>query len=229
MGHLSNERRVSKTVNQWRWESLSPNADEGRLNSQRDKAPDPSLQLDTSAKSLVRVFGSVGKWVTGLKLGPAHLEWIHDGRALWLLQLDFEQEQPDDGVDPNTWLREADHLPTGPFPPSSRLTTIDLNPSAPPGPWRKIENVRRFAAIRQEPYPQIAAITGDRLMEALADGRETLEADLDAFAHGRVVCRTDCKAEGVDRENLPRTNTVSSSSAINHEPEHAKRRVFGGF
>ena len=216
MGHLSNERRVSKTVNQWHWERLSPDPDQGRLNSQRDSAPNPGAPLIARPASLVRTFGAVGRWVTGLGRGPAHLEWIHDGQTLWLLQIDFEHEQPDDGVDPHAWLREADHLPPGALPANSPLLTVDLDPAVAAGPWRKIENVRRFAAARREPYPPLATITGDRLLEALASGRQALEADLDTFAHGRVVCRTDCRTEGVGRENLPRSSTVSSASAVDH-------------
>ena len=228
MGHLSNERRVSKTVNQWRWERLSPDTDQGRLNSQRDNVPDPSAPLAAGPRSLIRAFGAVGRWVTGLGRGPAHLEWIHDGRTLWLLQIDFEHEQPDDGVDPNAWLREADHLPTGALPPGSPMALLEVDPAAVPGSWRKVENVRRFAAARREPYPPLAAITGDRLLEALASGREALEADLEAFAHGRVVCRTDCRTEGVDRENLPRTNTVSSASAVDHMRDFLDRMAGAG-
>lgn len=214
IGHLSNERRVSKTVNQWRWERMSPEPEQGRLNSQRDSVPDPGAPLTAGPRSLVRMFGAVGRWVTDLGRGPAHLEWIHDGSKLWLLQIDFELEQPDDGVDPNCWLRDSDHRPPGTLPPGSPLSLVDLDPAAAPGPWRKVENVRRFAAARSEPYPPLAAITGGQFLKALARAREALEAGLEAFAHGRVVCRTDCRTDGVGRENLPRTNTVSSASAV---------------
>jgi predicted house-cleaning noncanonical NTP pyrophosphatase (MazG superfamily) len=156
------------------------------------------------------------------------VEWIYDGLTLWLLQLDFEQDQPDDGVDPNAWLRAADHQPTGVLPSHSPLAVLDLDPTRPKSPWRKVENVRRFAEVRSEPYPPLAAITGDRLLEVLAKGRETLEADLEAFAHGRVVCRTDCRTEGIDRENLPRTNTVSSASAVDHMRRFLDRMVAVG-
>ena len=228
IGHLSNERRVSKTVNQWRWERLSPDPEYGGVNSQRDRPPDPAAPLVTGQRSLTRTFGAVGHWITGLDRGPAHLEWPHDGRTLWLLQLDFEYEQPDDGIDPNAWLRDADHLPPGALRPGASLVAVDLDPAAAPGVWRKVENVRRFAAARREPYPPLVAITGDRLLEAVANGREMLEADLDAFAHGRVVCRTDCKTNGVSRENLPRTNTVSSALAVGHMLDFLNRMAEAG-
>ncbi len=214
MGHLSNERRVSKTVNQWRWERLSPDPDHGGVNSQRDQVPDATAALAVGSRPPMRAFGAVGRWVTGLGRGPAHLEWIHDGRTLWLLQIDFEAERPDDGVNPNAWLRDTDRRPPEAPPPGSPLSPVDLDPAMDPGPWRKVENVRRFAAARPEPYPPLAAITGDQLLEALAGNRTALEAALEAFAHGRVVCRTDHRSEGIGRENLPRTNTVSSRTAV---------------
>ena len=216
MGHLSNERRVSKTVNQWHWERLSPDTDQGRVNSQRDHIPKMSASLSAQPKGLVRLFGSVGKWVTGLGHGPAHLEWIYDGQTLWLLQIDFENDWPDNGINPQLWLREADHAPSGELPLNSILTAVCLDPSELPNTWRKIENVKQFAVSRPDPFPPIVQIVGDRFLRAFANNRKALETELETFAHGRVVCRTDCKTDGVSRENLPRTNTVSSKSAVDH-------------
>jgi predicted house-cleaning noncanonical NTP pyrophosphatase (MazG superfamily) len=228
MGHLSNERRVSKTVNQWHWELFSPDVNEGRLNSQRDKTPDISKPLDVSQKSLIRTFGAVGRWITQLGLGPAHIEWAHDGSILWLLQIDFERDQPDDGVDPNAWLREIDHQPTGELLPGSPFVQLNLDPEAAASPWRKIENVKRFAQIHPEAYPRLVAIAGDSVSEALNNDRSILEDNLEAFAHGRVVCRTDCKASDVSRENLPRTNTVSSKDAVKHLEKFLERMENAG-
>lgn len=213
-GHLSNERRLSKTVNQWRWERQSPDTANGGLNSQRDRSPNLSTHLNTTARSLIRMFGSVGRWVTELKLGPAHLEWAYDDKTLWLLQIDFEREQPDDGIDPKTCMQKTDCQPTGSLPSRSPFTLIDTTPTALPSLWRKIENVKRFASVCPTPYPPLATITGDRFLASIATGREMLTADIEAFAHGRVVCRTDCTTKGISRENLPRTDTVPSASAI---------------
>lgn len=228
MGHLSNERRVSKTVNQWRWERLSPYPDHGGVNSQRDQTPDTTATLAVGPRSLMRTFGAVGRWVTGLGRGPAHLEWIYNERTLWLLQIDFEAERPDEGVDPDTWLRDIDRRPANAPQPGSPLSPVDLDPAMDPGPWRKVENVRRFALARSEPYPPLATITGDSLLEALAGDRAALEAALEAFAHGRVVCRTDHKREGVGRENLPRTNTVSSRTAVDEMQDFLNRMANEG-
>lgn len=212
LGHLSNERRVSKTVNQWRWERIFPDSDWGRLNSQRDRVPDEAKSLTGTRPQLVRMFGAVGRWITLLNRGPAHVEWAYDGVCLWLLQLDFEHERPDGGVDPHQWFRDTDYEPSGVLPPNSLFSPVILGATA--GPWRKIENLRQFLVDRSDPYPALISITGDRLLEYLAVKRGELKSELDSFAHGRLVCRTDCRTQGVSRENLPRTHTVSSSIAL---------------
>lgn len=213
IGHLSNERRVSKTVNQWRWECMSPIREERRLNSQRDNSPDPRFPIEANAQArkLQRTFGSVGHWIVSLDRGPAHLEWALDGKYLWLVQLDFERERPDDGVDPTVWRRDNDDRPPGRLPLDSPFALVDVD--APTGPWRKVENVKRFTIGRRRPYPPLITITGDRFRDFLARS-SILERSLDAFAHGRLVCRTDCKTPGFPRENLPRTNTVTSEVAV---------------
>lgn len=217
LGHISNERRISPTVNQWQWERIAPTADAGKFNSWRDRPNinQPLISIENS-KNLNRAFGAVGRWVTDLKKGPAHLEWIFDGKQVWLLQLDFEFEQPDDGVDPTEWLRQTKHLPSVKPTKNSVLDPVSLQPTQAPNPWRKIENVRRFAAVCPDPYPLLVTITGEKLRQSASLTREALEADLEAFAHGRVVCRTDCNTPGITRENLPRTNTVSSNAAIDN-------------
>ena len=229
LGHISNERRVSPTINQWRWERISPDADFGSFNSWRDK-PDIASSLASSGRprDLNRAFGAVGRWITDLNRGPAHLEWTFDGSNLWLLQLDFEFERPDDGIDPNDWLRKTKHRPSKLPPEDSALSAIDLDPTKSPSCWRKVENVRRFAAVCTEPYPPLVTLTGDRLQRAVTQDRSKLEVDLEAFAHGRVVCRTDCNTAGVKRENLPRTNTVSTISAIDHMVSFLQRLTSEG-
>ena len=193
----------------------------GRVNSQRDAPPasDAPLSARTS-RALMRLFGSVGRWVNQLKRGRAHLEWAYDPDRLWLLQLDFEDEMPDDGVNPEQWLRDADPRPPGTLPEGSPFQLVDV--SIPAGPWRKIRNLRAFVEAHNAAFPSLITIRGDQLERAMASGYD-IEADLEAFAHGRVVCRTDCCTEGIRRENLPRTPTVSSAEAVSEMTKFLSR------
>jgi hypothetical protein len=207
-GHLSNERRVSKTINQWEWEQSYPFAS-GRINSQRASAPptDQGLLLATSKQFVVRL-REVGRWATQLNRGPAHLEWaLADGR-LWIVQLDFENDAPDDGVDPNEHFRSVDIQVSGKLP--ARAIVKAVNFSRDKYPWKKIENVRVFLRNRSEAFPPLFLLQGNALRAADAT---SLKRELDAVAHGRIVCRTDCNSNLVSGLNLPRTHTVDSTRA----------------
>jgi predicted house-cleaning noncanonical NTP pyrophosphatase (MazG superfamily) len=210
-GHLSCERRVSKTINHWQWEEGPPTNAAGRVNSQRDKPPALNQELRADGqRQLQRLFGAIGSWSNALGRGPAHLEWVYDGKRLWLLQLDFEAATPDVGVDPRDKLRQSDLSPPGALTPTSPFEMVDLVARST---WGKIANVGVLAQARSSPFPHLISLAGDRL-EMARDAGYDLAGDLSIFGHDRIVCRTDCIAPGVKRENLPRTPTVSSTNAI---------------
>ncbi|PTS83276.1 hypothetical protein DBR17_08535 [Sphingomonas sp. HMWF008] len=213
LGHISNEQRVSKTINQWMWEYEPADKPGGRFNSQRDNAPDPSKQLSASkqrSSDLTRLFRKIGRWCTELHAGRTHLEWGASAESLWLFQLDFEDDQPEIGVDPTAFLRKGDFTPSTALPNDAAFHIADI--TARSG-WRKIDKVADFVTKQYDRFPALVHITGDQFLAHLAAGRD-LTADLEKFAHGRIVCRTDCNALGVAALNLPRTHTVSSLEAI---------------
>ncbi len=217
-GHLSNERRVSKTVNQWEWEQERPRRDEGRVNSQRHQPPSLSSPLPARGKKgFVNSIKSVGAWAAELDKGPAHLEWAWTDNRLLLLQLDFEDDGPDHGQNPFDWQRQGDHRPTRPPLEGSAFTPIPK--SGPTSPWKKIEKTKLYAAVRSECFPNLFTITGDRLSAELSAGSD-LESQLEAIADGRVVCRTDVDKPGFPRTNLPRTHTVNSAGAVTAMQEY---------
>ena len=209
-GHISNERRVSKTINQWELEIFSP-PKSNRFNSQRHKPPDFSEPLDVSnRRKLSNAFRSVGRWCTKLERGPAHLEWAWDQNRLWLLQLDFEDESPDEGVDPAEFLRSPDHADNVVSGSISMLTSTETL-SANCG-WRKIDNVLDFRKVRDQRFPPLYYIGGEEFQALGADLMPLVE-DIRRFSAGRVVVRTDCRATGIGTLNLPRTDSVTPERA----------------
>jgi predicted house-cleaning noncanonical NTP pyrophosphatase (MazG superfamily) len=212
-GHLSNELRVSNTINHWMWEIEAPDYADGRFNSQRASTPDTQRALICKGggrKALIELFRMIGRWCTELQEGRIHLEWGLGDQTVWLFQLDFEDEQLDQGVNPDSLLRENDGLPTGVFPPGSPIHVADFGGEAG---WSKIDKVKEFLEGRTFRYPTLFYLTGAELMAALDSGRN-LEADIHAVVRDRAVCRTDCTAAGIDRLNLPRTDSVSSREAL---------------
>lgn len=212
VGHLSNERRVSKSVNHWMWEVEAPNEAESRFNSQRSKPANDHEHLvqETSTAAFEPVLKRVGRWCTGLKSGRTHLEWGASSNKIWLFQIDFEDDQPDSGQDPRALLRASDQSPAGPLPSGSPFHLVDGMESTG---WSKIDKIKEFVVDRVAPYPSLHFITGSDFEAARASGLD-LTKDIQAVAGDRAVCRTDCRAPGVSKVNLPRTDSVSAEQAI---------------
>jgi predicted house-cleaning noncanonical NTP pyrophosphatase (MazG superfamily) len=211
LGHLSNERRVSRAANHWEWEQSIPVTAGGRVDCQGAEPPELHKELMAGSHSeLLRLFRRIGRWVISLKRGTAHLEWAYNNNRLWLLQIDFEDDAPDDGVDPGQLFRALDLCPPGAAPPQSPIRRVDFSEGA--FRWQKIENVRIFINVHPN-YPPLFLITGDELLAAEPKGAD-IEAQLELIGHGRIICRTDCSNPNVPRLNLPRTYTVGSRAAL---------------
>ena len=211
-GHLSNERRVSKTINQWMWEYESPST-EGRFNSQRalSSRSDERLQVsDDGSKALTKILQRVARWSTTLAVGRVHLEWGLSGVSVWLFQLDVEDDQPEFGCDPRAFLRASDTVPAGKPPDGSPFKVADFQQATG---WPKIDKVTVFMRNRTAPYPQLCFASGEDIESSLAAGRD-LERDIRAITHDHAVCRTDCVSEFVGKLNLPRTETVTSDRVV---------------
>ena len=206
VGHLSNERRVSKTINQWMLEC--PDADWiERFNSQRSGSADVTRPLlAENPKQLIRTFRGVGRWCTRLEKGPCHLEWVWSNGQLRLLQLDCEDESPDDGVDPRILIRQTDAEALD-MPYLSILKKFDVGAS--PTGWGKIDNVRELAKARSDKFPDLYYVRGDELVNL-----DAMLKCIEEFSNGRVVCRTDCVSRSVEKLNLPRTHSASPARAI---------------
>ena len=211
-GHLSNERRISKTINQWMWEQEPPST-EGRFNSQRSSPPSENDRLrlgNDRPKALTKLLQRIGRWCTLLGIGRVHLEWGLSGLNVWVFQLDFEDDQPELGYDPRAFLRTSDAIPAGLPPKGSPFNVATFEREIG---WPKVDKVRDFLVERTAPYPQLCFSSGADIESSLANGRD-LEADVRSITHDHAVCRTDCISKEIDRLNLPRTETVTADRVV---------------
>ena len=213
VGHMSNERRVSATVNQWAWETEGNSEAAGRFNSQRSSPPDERKRLNRSGIGLIGRLKSflqrVGRWCTELGDGPCHLEWGVSGDTLWLFQLDFEDDQPDQGVDPRKFSALRATGPAADPPQGCPFIAADFEE---PTGWPKIDKVRNFLTNRTLPYPRLFFATGDQIIES-SKARD-IAADIRCIGADAVVVRTDYSGDKIDRLNLPRTDTVTADGAM---------------
>ena len=220
IGHASNERRVSKTINQWMLEC--PEADWiERFNSQRSAIADARRALVAeNPKELIRVFRSVGRWCTELNRGPCHIEWSWSNARLMLLQLDFEDESPDDGVDPRVLIRPIDEEIVA-WSNLGDLERVDL--SRPDTGWGKIDKLKELAKVHGNKFPDLYYVRADRMADT-----DALLGGISDFSNGRVVCRTECNSAAIEKLNLPRTHSVSPAKAIEFMSDIAAQLIARG-
>ena len=217
-GHMSNERRVSPSKNKWEWESETTTQVGQGFNSQREQLPSEHLAHDAKNwVQVLRVLRRLGRWTVSLGRGRAHLEWVWDGQYVWVVQLDFEDDAPDEGIEPTTF---ATRLPDPPKEnvdssgPLRKVTFSDISV-----PWKKVENHRLFHEVCDGKYPTLFYASGDAVASALASGRD-LVSDVARISAGRIVVRCDCSESLADRGaslsrlNLPRTDSVSPQGAV---------------
>jgi hypothetical protein len=200
-GHLSNERRVSQSINFWMCEIEAPSEGELRFNSQRSKPPASDTPLEwrgpASIDNLRELLRSIGRWCTQLEHGRAHIEWGAAGKGFWLFHLDFEDDQPDLGIDPRHLIRPSDIRPSG--APTTASPFRKANFEGDTG-WPKIDKVRDLLIGRSEPFPALWYATGTDLLKARTEGRHIAD-DIEQISHGGAVCRTECVASNIDRLN----------------------------
>lgn len=219
LGQLSNERRLATSTNYWTVSSNQFSSEKARLTSVKGQLPSidsplPSTTLRIKKDTLRRL----GRWAIDLKKGPCRIEWASDEKKLWVLQIDFEDDSPDNGVDPEVLQRTTELHPSISPPPDSLLKEVNLQ--GPELHWSKIDKAITFQQLRNQPFPKLFYILGSSLDQNLDE--EVLLKDINTVTQGRAVCRTDCKSEIIQRENLPRTNSVSPQQAISFLKETLK-------
>jgi predicted house-cleaning noncanonical NTP pyrophosphatase (MazG superfamily) len=193
------------------WEQEGESGHFSGFNSQRAMPPDVGDELRVQDNSsLIKLFRSIGRWCTNLDKGRVHIEWSWSENRLWLLQLDFEDESPDDGIDPRTLIRGADGFPSEACRADGPLNEADLTSSATG--WAKLDKVRQLTGVRNDPYPRLFWVQGSSIRSATFNLSE-LETEIRRVTNGRAVCRTDCNSDAIEKLNLPRTNSVSAKEA----------------
>lgn len=198
LGHLSNERRVSQDRRSWLCEAELPVAAADRIfrfrvDSSARFSEDPTCgsfeELAETLRGVARVLGGGGERL--------HLEWVWDGRRLWLVQCDHDTTP--DGAPPGSAWRRA------PASSIEQPLTIFSEITHEPSPFPKANHVRLFRHLGL-PHGDVRVLAGTDQVRELAEGHisTALEADLRALISEPVVVRTDVRSESVRPEVLSR-------------------------
>lgn len=213
-GHLSNEHRVSPTINQWSYELELPQwAPTKGINSKFTTSPDPTTPLKCGSQVPHQPLRSVGHYLVEEFSERCHLEWLVHESTLYLMQIDFEWPQMDIDLDPKKDLK---------FEAPSELD-LDIETDLRPykigskTKWPKLKNLSDFDFESDRIFsPRIYPLDPRRVLSAFDNRAEynKLVADMKALTGDRLVVRTDCVKKGTRKFNLPRTDTIDVENAI---------------
>ncbi|WP_354505200.1 nucleoside triphosphate pyrophosphohydrolase [Limibacillus sp. MBR-115] len=214
VGHLSNEHRVSPTINQWAYELELPQWVPSKgINSKFTTSPDPSAPLRCGSQVPHQPLRSLGHFLAEQFSERCHLEWlVHEG-TLYLMQIDFEWPQLDRGLDPKRDFKlsaPADLNLEG----ALEIRPYQIGTSTK---WPKLQNLSDFDFEDQDVLsPRIYPLEPNRIASAVSDeaAYKKLSLEMKALTGDRLVVRTDCIKESASRFNLPRTDTISVEDAI---------------
>ncbi len=210
-GHLSNETRVSPTRNQWKYETENPFAPASGISCTSAPLPDPAMQF-APGKQLHQTFRSIGKWCSENIPPRCHLEWVQSGDNLWLVQLDFEWHDQDDGIDPTRSPSRPEHN----FPDLESQNALTLYNIGDETKWHKLRNLEDFDFGKNHPAPRIFQLSASRVLQLCADKRsaDSLVEEVRRLTGDRAVVRTEDQSPNTRPFNQPRTDTVSADVAI---------------
>ena len=213
MGHLSNEHRVSPTINQWSYELEKPNWTPSKgINSKRTTSPDPNTPLRCGNQVPHQPLRSVAHYLVDEFKERCHLEWIVCRSTLYLAQIDVEWLEQDTGLNP----RKDINTSTPPELDLSRKTSFKPYKINTPTRWPKLKNISDFDFDDKKPAPRIYPLSPRRVKAAFGDREaySSIRDEMVALTGNRLVVRTDCVQKDVPHINLPRTDTMEVESAL---------------
>ena len=209
-GHLSNERRLRRESRDWIVEFDASDVHPGSVASigirnWRDNREVSSLNLECgSKKEIVLRLRQVAKWGLRFK-ARIHFEWVWDGRRLWIVQADAEDEAT--GIDPTSKLRSIPRTNLG------TLQTFHLAEAADYEKYSKLRNATRYRDLGYDMPPFFVADDPSRISRILrGEIFDDLEKDLVDLTKRPLIIRTD----GIDIpkekwEMLPRSDPLTSA------------------
>jgi len=213
--HLSNERRLSKTQNEWVISQVITSGvfvpPEG-CNSTRARALAEDLPLTLRRGELKRdlraTLRGVGRWANKKFSPRVHFEAVVADARLYLVQVDAEKDLG--GVNPH----EAPLLFRKGCADAARLFHPFVVGS--PTPFQKLANISDFASQQYSPPHQLYFATAREIASALKSKSADLKSELEALTSDRLVIREDRHPDlsDVPGYNLYRSDTLNSSAAL---------------
>lgn len=207
-GHLSNEHRISRDNHSWTLEIdrvAGPETRRWRVSGDEEQ-PDGPLVARTLNNALATL-RSVAKRLS-MRPGRFHLEWVWDGKRLWIVQADQAPRllglgPGDNGIPPIGSVIDSDSLAWWKKLDRDKYTSELCE-------WKKISARSDFEKI-DLPVVSMWQLSGKEIIQLIAEGKvpEDLENDIRLLASTFLIVRTDVRN---GHEGLMRKMTQSNNS-----------------
>ena len=218
-GKLGNLLRISKTINQWEVNfevSDTFSNSTQRINSQRDRAANPSEPLERNySYTHLSSFRRIGAWINGELLSSSqcrvNCEWVYAKGRLYLVQI-TEEDEDADGYNPL-------QMNVNPLQTISRSKSKYLRMANDKGKrdWDKLHilDILWDEKDLHKPllfYIPLKSLGKDKF---LPDKKELKNDFAEMFGEqSNIVIRTSARTGYSQETNLPRTECVDPENAV---------------
>lgn len=205
-GHMSNERHISRNINQFYVEYFSS---EGKFSSKNIKSLKnikPNINLLCSTKNnLDEVLKAIASYLLKKRSERFHLEWVWDKNKLWIVQYDAEEGIEKYSAPCSDWNENKKLSSTLDFNVIKKLSTLENCK------WEKAKCVKTFMKLNL-PYGEIYILDNSKELENLSTQNisKELEDDLNSLLEYPIVIRMDLIESDENRILQPRTDTILS-------------------
>lgn len=211
-GHLSNERRLARRVQDWVYEFAVGDVGTFAIKSHYTNADSKATIKASSQKELMKALRSVATHFDDLKQ-RRHLEWVWDGSQVWLVQGDVDVDIA--GTNPYKFL-----TPNFPVRDDYEFQILKHWSNADLKKWSKIENQLHFKEAGLPNYP-LWVLEDQNILNEIGEGNFSAQitSEIRQLARYPVVVRMDIdkqKKELGENLDLPRSDTLNSAEKV-HE------------
>lgn len=219
-GHLSNERRVARERNRWTLEYAESDGEPQVTQfSVVGVQPAGSARLDcsTPVELDVRLRAVAAAQAVGTTT-RLHIEWVWDGRRLWLVQSDADDAESRDSHEPgDCWKVFAEDNSVTTERPERELNLAVLVVAREAATkWKKTACLRDFHEVDLS-APLVYVLEDAEVLAMLQRGvvSEHLEADIATLTTFPVVVRSDrCSGDGAFQSLSARSGVLSTRDAV---------------
>nr|WP_321357810.1 nucleoside triphosphate pyrophosphohydrolase [uncultured Draconibacterium sp.] len=203
LGHLSNERRLSKSKNKWYYEILNNETTVKESNHFTVKGTDYQ-DLKYSCRNKLELI-NVLKGIASLEQNERiHYEWVWDGLRIWVVQKDIENTVDNDEEPGSIWKIKGKLTKRGNRKLNILKTIYESTKS-----WKKVDCVKTFNQI-DLPTGEVYIIENKDNLEKILNKNfcQNLIDDLEWLLSSPIVIRIDLINNLKHTFLLPRTETL---------------------